>query len=82
MRNFIKSNLGFTDPAFDSVDYANFFFDLKTGKEILIEPSIFKLKIKDSYSIADFSKFDPETLGTTKEALFESSYHSFKNKLK
>jgi hypothetical protein len=40
------------------------------------------LKIKDSYGIADFSKFDPETLGTTKEALFESSYHSFKNKLK
>lgn len=49
---------------------------------MLIEPSIFKLIIKDSYSLDDFVEFDPETLGTTKEALLESSYHSFKNKLK
>ncbi|GAA3734897.1 hypothetical protein GCM10022422_17260 [Flavobacterium ginsengisoli] len=84
MKNYILNNPLFTlsdDIKNNAIKAKIIYTDLKTGEEMIVSPSIFKLKIKSSYDpIENFQKIHPETLNTTKEILIESSYQSIKNK--
>ena len=60
------------------------YVDIRTGKEVTEIPSVFKLKIKNSdlyIQQNNFERFHPESFGTNKSDLLESSYQSIKNKL-
>ncbi|MCD9575458.1 hypothetical protein [Flavobacterium soyae] len=65
----------------DAVEAKILYIDLRSGKEIIESPTVFRSKIKASYDpVSDFQKIHPETFNTTKDILIESSYQSIKNK--
>lgn len=85
MKNYIVNNAELNNLPLKiknhAVEAKIIYTDLRTGKEVKISPSLFKLKIKTSYdAINDFQKIHPEIFNTTKEELIESSYQSIKNK--
>lgn len=83
LRNYIENILQLKQIDVPKIATAKIFYnDLRTGKEFKISPSQFKLRIKSNYTQStDFERFHPETFGTTKDDLLESSYQTFKNKL-